>query len=98
MALGGASAIEALVPREVSSNTERNDNQSANCVEESSVMRLLRREGYSEDLNLGEGTHARLLLVLHASMREASIAPLDEDRVEPENTDLDEQVELNAST
>ena len=106
MALGGAPAIEALVPREPCRNTDENDGQPETEADESPIVRLLRREGYTEDLNLGEGTHARLLQVLHASMRDVSIAPLsdaeaddeEEDSGEPENTEPHEQPKLGAST
>lgn len=78
-AIGKAPAIEALVPRELFSATDRSDNMPATDGAEPSIVKLLRQEGYSEDLNLGEGEHARLLLVLHATMRDAEIAPLEDE-------------------
>lgn len=82
MALGKAPAVEALVPRYLYSNTDESDSLPLTDAKEPSVVRLLRREGYSEDLNLGESEHARLLLILHASMRQADIAPLEEDEAD----------------
>ena len=73
-------------------------------VPEPAIVNLLRREGYCEDLNLGEGEHARLLLVLHASMREVEIAPMEDEEAsaqrveEQENTESDKPVELVGSS
>ena len=82
MALGKAPAVEALVPRHLYSNADLSESLSMTDAKDPSVVRLLRREGYSEDLNLGEGEHARLLLVLHASMRQADVAPLEDEEAD----------------
>ena len=106
MAIGKAPAVEGLVPRELYTVADRSDNVLATDVPEPAIVNLLRREGYCEDLNLGEGEHARLLLVLHASMREVEIAPMEDEgeeasaqRVEEqENTESDKPVELVGSS
>ena len=99
--LGKAPAIEALVPREPSKN---NESAPQTEVQEPPIVRLLHREGYSEqDLNLGEGENARYLLVLHASMREVDISPLEieeeDGKVEQDTSEAGAQVvEVGAST
>ena len=105
-ALGGAAAIEGLVPRSqrlpndiitpsaaTAGDGDDNDEAAAPAADQqqaaviaagvAAAVRLLEREGYgSDDLNLGEGDEARFLLVLHAAMREATMAPLANDEAE----------------